>query len=74
MIGEYGVPTTYGTQRRAQWLLDVARTVQGDQQIKALVYFDANAKRAYALDVGSPALEAFRRIAHFRYFSPAGQP
>jgi hypothetical protein len=74
MIGEYGVPTTYGAQRRAQWLLDAARTVQGDQQIKALVYFDANAKRSYALDVGSPALEAFRRIAHYRYFNPAGQP
>lgn len=74
MIGEYGVPTTYGTQRRAQWLMDAAQTVQGDQQIKALVYFDANAKRAYALDVGSPALEAFRRIAHFRYFNPAGLP
>jgi hypothetical protein len=74
MIGEYGVPSTYGSQQRAQWLLDAARTVQGDQQIKALVYFDANAKRAYALNVGSPALEAFRRIAHFRYFNPAGQP
>ncbi len=74
MIGEFGVPTTYGAQQRAQWLLDAARTVQGDQQIKALLYFDANAKRAYALNAGSPALEAFRRIAHFAYFNPAGQP
>lgn len=74
MIGEYGVPSTYGSQQRAQWLLDAARTVQGYRQIKALVYFDANAKRAYALNAGSPALEAFRRIAHFRYFNPAGQP
>lgn len=74
MIGEYGVPNTYDAQQRAQWLLDAARTVQSDRQIKALVYFDANAKRAYALNVGSPALEAFRHIAHFPYFNPASQP
>jgi hypothetical protein len=74
MIGEYGVPTTYGTQQRAEWLWDAARTVQSDPQIKALVYFDADAKRAYSLHVGSPALEAFRRIAHLPYFNPAGQP
>jgi Glycosyl hydrolase family 26 len=74
MIGEYGVPTTYGTQQRAQWLWDAAHTVQSDPQIKALVYFDADAKRAYSLHVGSPALEAFRRIAHLPYFNPAGQP
>jgi hypothetical protein len=74
MIGEYGVPDTYGAQQRAQWLLDAVQTVRADPQIKALVYFDANAKRAYALGPGSPALEAFRRIAHFLYFNPAGQP
>jgi hypothetical protein len=74
MIGEYGVPNTYGPQQRAQWLLDAARTVQDHPQIKALVYFDANAKRAYALDAGSPALEAFRRIGSFQYFNPVGQP
>ncbi len=74
IIGEYGVPATYGTQQRAQWLLDAARTVQSDRQIKALVYFDANAKRPYALNVGSPALEAFSRIAHLSYFNPASQP
>ena len=74
MIGEYGVPTTYGTQQRAQWLWDAAHTVQSDPQIKALVYFDADAKRAYSLQVGSPALEAFRRIAHLPYFNPADQP
>jgi hypothetical protein len=74
MIGEYGVPATYGAQQRAQWLLDAARTVQDHPQIKALLYFDANAKRAYALNAGSPALEMFRRIAHFSYFNPASQP
>jgi beta-mannanase len=74
MIGEYGVPNTYGAQQRAQWLLNAASTVRDNPQVKALVYFDANAKRAYSLGPGSPALEAFRRIAHFPYFNPAGQP
>jgi hypothetical protein len=74
MIGEYGVPGTYGEQRRAQWLLAAARTVQSHPQIKALVYFDANAKRAYALNPGSPAMQAFRRMAHYRYFNPGVLP
>ena len=74
MIGEYGAPNTYGPQQRAQWLLNAARTVRDNPQVKALVYFDANAKRSYSLGPGSPALEAFRRIAHFPYFNPAGQP
>ena len=74
MIGEYGVPYTYGPQQRAQWLWDAARTVQDHTQIKALVYFDANAQHAYALTAGSPALQAFRNIAHVPYFNPIGLP
>jgi len=74
MIGEYGVPYAYGPEERAAWLWDAARTVQEHVQIKALVYFDANAKRAYALEAGSPALQAFRGIAHDPYFNPVGPP
>lgn len=74
MIGEYGVPDTYGPQQRAQWLWGAARTVQDNAQIKALVYFDANAKHAYALQAGSPALQAFRGIAHAPYFNPISLP
>ena len=74
MIGEYGVPDTYGEQRRAQWLLAAAATVRSHPQVKALVYFDANAKRSYALSPGSPALAAFRRIASYSYFNPPGVP
>jgi hypothetical protein len=70
MIGEYGVPNTYAPQQRAHWLWGAARTVQDDAQIKALIYFDANAKNAYALVPGSPALQAFRGIAHVPYFNP----
>jgi hypothetical protein len=70
MIGEYGAPDTYGPLRRARWLWGAARTVQDNRQVKALVYFDANAKHAYALGAGSPALRAFRGIAHIPYFNP----
>ena len=75
MIGEYGVPAdTYGPWQRAQWLWDAARTVQGHTQIKALVYFDANAQHSYALTAGLPALQAFRNIAHVPYFNPVNLP
>jgi hypothetical protein len=74
MIGEYGVPDTYGEQQRAQWLWSAARTVRGNAQIKALIYFDANAQHAYTLVPGSPALQAFRGIAHVPYFNPVRLP
>jgi Glycosyl hydrolase family 26 len=74
LIGEYGVPQTYGPVHRAQWLMGAARTVQADPQIKALSYFDGNTQRPYALDAGSPALQAFRSIAQMPYFNPAIPP
>jgi hypothetical protein len=74
MIGEYGVPQTYGQMQRARWLFEAARTVRADPQIKALSYFDGNAKLSYALNAGSPALQAFRSIAQMPYFNPAIPP
>jgi len=74
MIGEYGVPQTYGSVQRARWLWGAAQTARNDPQIKALVYFDGNAKHAYALQPGSPALRAFRRIANDSYFNPDQLP
>jgi len=74
MIGEYGVPQTYGPEQRAGWLWGAAQTARSDPQIKALVYFDGNAQHAYALQPGSPALRAFRRIAHDSYFNPDRLP
>ena len=47
MIGEYGVPQTYGAPLRAQWLRDAEQTVVRDPQIKALVYFDSNTTRHF---------------------------
>jgi hypothetical protein len=70
MIGEYGVPQTYSPQQRARWLRDAAQSVMGDEQIKALVYFDADHQHAYSLYSGSPALQAFRVMAIQPYFNP----
>ena len=77
MIGEYGVPQSYSTERRAQWLHDAEQTVVRDRQVKALLYFDSNITgpsplTSYGLDAGP--LAAFRDIADNRYFNPRGVP
>ncbi len=74
MIGEFGVPQTYTPQQRAAWLHAAGQTVRQDPQIKALVYFDSDPapspQASFALDTGSPALEAFRALADSPYFNP----
>jgi hypothetical protein len=77
MIGEYGVPQSYGEQARAQWLRAAEQTVVGHRQIKALVYFDSNTtgtspQTSFALDAGP--LAVFRGIADDRYFNPRDLP
>jgi hypothetical protein len=74
MIGEFGVPESYGTQQRAQWLRAAQQVVLADHQIKALLYFDANPAGQgpagrYALG-DTVALSAFRAMAHQPYFNP----
>jgi beta-mannanase len=74
MIGEFGVPESYGTQQRAQWLRAAQHVVLADHQIKALLYFDANPPGQgpagrYALG-DTAALSAFRAIADQPYFNP----
>jgi hypothetical protein len=76
MIGEFGVPESYGGQQRAQWLRAAQRVVLADRQIKALVYFDANPagqgpEESYSLGGDAAALAAFRSIARQPYFNPA---
>jgi hypothetical protein len=78
MIGEFGVPESYGAQQRAQWLRAAQQVVLADHQIKALLYFDANPAGQgpagrYALG-DAAALSAFRAIAEQGYFNPGGQP
>jgi hypothetical protein len=73
MIGEYGVPETDTGAQRAQWLNTMQQVVRADQQIKAVLYFDADSpgQITYALR-GGQALAAFRSIARQRYFNPPG--
>ena len=76
MIGEFGVPQSYGPSRRAQWLRAAQQVVLGDREIKALVYFDANPvgqgpEGRYSLDGDAAALAAFRSMARQAYFNPA---
>ena len=77
IIGEYGVPMSYGDTGRAQWLRSAEQTVLGHRQIKALVYFDSNGtglapQTSFVLDAS--ALQAFRAIADDRYFNPRDVP
>ena len=77
MIGEYGVPMSYGDTGRAQWLRSAEQTVLSHRQIKALVYFDSNGtglapQTSFVLDAS--ALQAFRAIADDRYFNPRDVP
>jgi hypothetical protein len=75
MIGEYGVPARYSPQERRQWLRSAAQTILSHPRIKALVYFDGPGVQpgsSFILDGGS--LQAFRGIAHNRYFNPRELP
>jgi hypothetical protein len=77
MIGEFGVPESYGAAARAQWLSAAQQVVHADGQIKALLYFDANPagqgpQGSYALNGDAAAMSAFRAIAEQPYFNPDG--
>ena len=77
MIGEYGVPQSYGAPRRVQWLRGAEQTAVRNRQIKALIYFDSNTTQtspesSFGLDAGP--LAAFRGIADNRYFNPRRVP
>lgn len=78
IIGEFGVPVSYGPAERARWLQQAMQTVRSDHQIKAVVYFDADPaghgpNLSYSLTYDHAALQAFRGLADSRYFSPAGR-
>lgn len=75
MIGEFGVPNSYASRQRAQWLRAARHTVQADPQIKALLYFDSNPsgqgpQAGYSLQGDVPALRALRAMADDSYFNP----
>lgn len=75
MIGEFGVPKSYGA-RRDGWLVDAFQYVRETPQIKALVYFDGPPSPQYpwgdyVLRGDRSALRAFASQARDRYFAGA---
>jgi hypothetical protein len=77
MIGEFGVPRSYGS-RRAEWLRKAAQTLQ-DPQVKAVVYRNEDvvvggAKIRYSLDGDQSAMSAMRELATTPYFNSRNLP
>lgn len=79
MIGEFGVPRSYGA-KRAPWLEAAARYIRSVPQIKAVVYFNGPSGSApdlqpsgdYRLQGNPTALQAFAAMAHDKYFNVTG--
>jgi hypothetical protein len=72
MIGETGVPVSYGAQR-SDWIATAGQYVEAHPQIKALVYFDLSDPSEkpysqYGLEGDGPALQAFGQLANDSYF------
>ncbi|MDX6429245.1 MAG: hypothetical protein QOE54_1611 [Streptosporangiaceae bacterium] len=79
MIGEFGVPRSYGP-RRAEWLRKAAQTLQ-NPQIKAVLYFDSDARGhgsdkrlQYSLAGDDAAMSAIRELATSPFFNPRNVP
>lgn len=79
MIGEFGVPRSYGA-RRAEWLRNAAQALQ-NPQIKAVVYFDSDMegngldeRLQFSLQGDQAATSAMRELATLPYFNPRNVP
>lgn len=79
MIGEFGVPTSYGP-RRSEWLRNAAQALQ-EPQIKAVVYFDGDTygikpteRMRFSLEGDQSAMSAMRELATTPYFNPRNVP
>jgi hypothetical protein len=79
MIGEFGVPRSYGP-RRAEWLRAAAEAMQ-IPRIKAVLYFDSdmegkgvNESLQFSLEGDPAALSAMRELATTPFFNPRSVP
>jgi hypothetical protein len=75
IIGEFGVAKAWGSQRRAAWLKDAARTFKANPQIKAIAYFESDPEgngptKQFQLTGDKPAFKAFQSLVRDRYFNP----
>jgi len=77
MIGEFGVPRSQGSHRRAAWLRAAQSTVRHTPRVKAVVYFDSDGEGAipyfsYGLARDRAAFAAFRHWVRAPYFDIHG--
>jgi hypothetical protein len=75
IIGEFGVAKAWGSDRRAAWLADAARTFKANTQIKAITYFESDPagngpQQQFQLTGDQPAFRAFAGMVKDKYFNP----
>lgn len=75
VIGEYGVASAWGTQKRSRWLQDAVRTFKHNPQIKAVAYFESDPDRNgpqqhFALADDPGAYKTYRKLMGDKYFNP----
>lgn len=78
MLGEWGVPRSYGANR-PQWLKDAVAFIRTQPQVRASCYYDSDPDRdppveGYAVDDDPPTLAIFTKMARSQYFNPNKRP
>jgi hypothetical protein len=73
MIGEFGVPRSYSSTQRAEWLDQAKTTLTAGRQIKAVAYFNNDPvgqplAHNYSLGSDPAVVAAFRALATAPYF------
>lgn len=74
IVAEFGVARAWGSQVRAEWLRDAARTFKANPQIKAVCYFESDDDKGptgqFRLTGDEPAFDAFVELSEDRWFNP----
>ncbi|MGA8112424.1 MAG: endoglucanase [Actinocatenispora sp.] len=73
IIGEYGVPSVYGSTLRGTWLRAATRFIKAHPQIKAACYYESDPHKDvgnYSISNDRKALAAFRAMGRDRHFNP----
>ncbi|WP_253874646.1 glycoside hydrolase family 26 protein [Actinomadura rupiterrae] len=81
MIGEFGVPASYGS-RRAEWLRNASQYLQEHPQVKAVAYYDSDEdadeprdrSHMYSVAGDKRAILALRELATAPFFNPRNLP
>ncbi|RFU40792.1 hypothetical protein DZF91_15245 [Actinomadura logoneensis] len=81
MIGEFGVPASYGS-RRAEWLRKASQYLQEHPQVKAVAYYNSDEDAAeprdqshrFSVSGDQRAISALRELATTPFFNPRNLP